>query len=220
MSPADVLGYKEVLGVAACCLSTVDQTSERRAVLEIASDAIVLVAFVDRPLEHVGPIDQCRPAVQEICMKTVARRITIGEDPGGSARGVEGEVLDVENELVEELHDLDRVAGRAITVTITVTIGRPCHVRFVVGRVKVYSIPAVREVDLSAHTIWAVVVEERIPLSPLRVALVSTGIVEADKADGIVFDVVTIEAAAGWIARYHAQTIGESANNIVLAMTR
>ena len=70
---------------------------------------------------------------------------------------------------------MDRVRGRAVT-TVEV-LDRVGHVRLVVGRVEVDTIPAGGEEDLRAHSVGAVVVEEVRTLRPVRVVVVRAAIV-------------------------------------------
>ena len=70
---------------------------------------------------------------------------------------------------------MDGVRGRAVaTVEILDRVG---HVRLVVGRVQVNTIPAGGEEDLRAHSIGAVVIEKVRTLRPVRVVVVRAAVV-------------------------------------------
>jgi hypothetical protein len=218
VTETDVLVDQRVLGLTAIRRGAVDETGKGRAELEVTADAVVEVALVDSLLEYVGSVDESRPAVEEVTVETVAGGVSVGPDPGRGPSGVEGELLDLEDELVEELDDLDGVAGRTVTTAVVVTVGRPGHVRPVIGRVQVLAVPAGGEVDLGTHTVRAVVGEEVVALRPCRITLVAVAVVETDVADGLVVHVGLVEDPTRRVPRDHAETIREGVDGVVLAV--
>lgn len=114
-------------------LGLVDQTSKGWTLLEIPSDTIIEVTLVDRSLEDVGTVDEGWPAVNEIRVETIAGSVTIGEYPSRSTRSVEGEFLNLEDELVEKFDKFGRVTSWTVAPAVVITVHRPGHVRFVIG---------------------------------------------------------------------------------------
>jgi hypothetical protein len=61
----------------------VEERNERRAILQVSTDTVVLVTLVDSLLENVGTVDKRRPTVDEIGVETVTGSISIGPDESG-----------------------------------------------------------------------------------------------------------------------------------------
>jgi hypothetical protein len=163
----------------------VEERNERRTILQVSTDTVVLVTLVDSLLKNVGTVDERRPAVDEIGVETVTGSISIGPDKGRVGTVVECESLDLKDEFIEQRDEVNRVGSGTIT---TVDTSRwPGHVRSVIVRIEINTIPTVGEVDLSSDTLRTVVVgEERVPLIPIGVTSVSTRVLETDVGDGLV----------------------------------
>lgn len=89
-------------------------------------------------------------------MQSVAGRVAVCEDEA-SAVVQAVEWSHAEPYLIEEGDDVDWVRGRAQTI---IDLSGVRRVRLVIRRVKVHTIPASREKDLSPETIWTVRVGE------------------------------------------------------------
>lgn len=108
-----------------------------------------------------------RPARDEVSVESISCGITVSQDPiDSSSGGVEGELSDRVDKLVEQLGIGDRVRSGA--VASIQTAGSPGHVRLVIGTVEL-SVTALPEVDLHPHSITGNL-EERVPLVVPRVA--------------------------------------------------
>lgn len=108
-----------------------------------------------------------RPTRDKVPVEPVSGGITVSQDPiDSSSGGVEGELSDRVDELVEQLGIGDRVRSGA--VASVQTAGSPSHVRLVIGAVEL-SVTALPEVDLHPHSI-AGNLEEGVPLVVPRVA--------------------------------------------------
>lgn len=151
------------------------------------------------------------PAVEEITVEPVASRIALSEDErlGGTVPPIEtGSRVD---DFVEDGNHVNRVSCRARTVVVRV-LGRVGHVRLVVGRVKVDTIPARGEENLGTQAIRADLVGKAASVRR------GTAVVKADKADGLTGKVVatcTLER----ITSEHAETLGESGEVVVVGTT-
>lgn len=151
------------------------------------------------------------PAVEEVAVESVSGWVTISEDEWllGSVPPVEPS-SGVDN-LIEEGNHVNRVRSRAGTVVVGV-LGRVSHMRLVVGRVEVYTIPAGREEDLGTKAIRAGRVWETAGVAGDSV------VVEANEADGLARKVIRV-CALEWIACKHAETFGESSKVVVVGST-
>ena len=109
------------------------------------------------------------PSVREVAVVPITGRVAVGENPGTRAPIIE--LVDGDEHLVKEGHEVDGVAVGAITVVEVLDGVR--HVRLVIGGVQVHAVPAGREEDLSAHAIRTVVVEEVGAFCPVRVVVMS-----------------------------------------------
>jgi hypothetical protein len=163
----------------------VEERNERRTILQVSTDTVVLVTLVDSLLKNVGPVDKRRPTVDEIGVETVTGSISVSPDEGRVGTVVESEPLNLKDEFVEQRDEVDRVGSGTIT---TVDTSRwPGHVRPVIVGVEINTVPTVGEVDLSSDTLRTVVVgEERVPLIPVGITSVSTRVLETDVGDGLV----------------------------------
>ena len=163
----------------------VEEGNERRTILQVPTDTVVLVTLVNSLLKNVGTVDKRRPTVDEIGVKTVTGSISISPSPCRVGSVVESESLDLEDEFVEERDEVDRVGSGTIT---TIDTSRwPGHVRSVIIGIEIDTIPTVGEVDLSSNTLRTVVVgEERVPLIPVGVTSVGTRELETDVGNGLV----------------------------------
>lgn len=65
--------------------------------------------------------------------------ISVGKDPRGGSGGVEREVANGKDKLVKQRDEVNRVGRRAVATLVVIDgVG---HVRFVVGRVQVDTVP-------------------------------------------------------------------------------
>jgi hypothetical protein len=131
--------------LARLCGCTVKERNERRTVLENASH----ITLVDSLLKDAVAVGISGPTVDEISVHAITGCIALSKDPCGSI-GVEGEVLNFVDDLVEQHRQVDGV--RRGTGSAIDTSGWPGHVGSVVRGVQVLSIPARTEINLSAHT--------------------------------------------------------------------
>lgn len=88
------------------------------------------------------------------------------------------EIIDREHNLVEERDEADRVSRRAFSAINTIGVG---HMRLVIGRIQVLSVPAAGEENLKTESIIAVLGGK---LVGFRGSLVA---VEACKSNGPLF---------------------------------
>jgi hypothetical protein len=203
-----------VLGLTSVGSVVVEERNERRTILQVSTDTIVLVALIDSLLKNVGTVDERRPTVDEIGVETVTGGISVGPSPGGLGTVVELEALNLEDEFVKQGNEVDRVGSGTIT---TIDTSRwPCHVRSVIVRVEVDTIPTIGEVDLSSDTLRTVVVgEETVSLIPVGVSSVGTRELETDIGDGLVAG-RSIKVSSVGLTRKHSKTIGEGIDLLVL----
>jgi hypothetical protein len=131
------------------------------------SQTSITVASLDSRLEDVDTVTiVVRPTRNKVPVEPVSGGITVSQDPvDSSGSGVEGELSDRVDKLVEQLGIGDRVRSGA--VSSIQTAGSPGHVRLVIGAVEL-SVTALPEVDLHPHGI-AGNFEERVPLVVPRV---------------------------------------------------
>jgi hypothetical protein len=116
---------------------------EHRAVFD---DARVGRAGSDGAREHVAV-----PAVHEVAVQSVASRIPVGENETSTVvQRVEWRHAEVH--FVEDRDEVNRMRARAKAVIDTIRVS---HVRLVVRRVEVDTIPASRKEYLSPETVWA-----------------------------------------------------------------
>ena len=130
----------------------------------VLDDAGVCSTRIYRTREHAAV-----PAVHEVAVQSVTGRVTIGEDEAAFL-GVER--LYAEPNLIEDGDEVLRVRGWASTVVDTVRVG---HMRLVIRRVEVYTIPAGREKDLSPKAIWAISIAETWSLRHIKIIEVNAG---------------------------------------------
>ena len=150
--------------------------------------------FIDSALQ-VSDI----PTVDEVAVVAVARLVTGGEDKGLLA--VIPHVLElvgVPDDLVE---DGDEALWVGIWTLAAVDVAWVGHVRLVVWRVEVLAIPARREENLSADTVWTVLLWEMRRLWPRDT--------ETGEADCLLLESVA-EGAEHWVASEHAKAFWES----------
>jgi hypothetical protein len=131
------------------------------------SQTSITVASLDSRLENVDTVTiVVRPTRNKVPVEPVSGGITVSQDPvDSSGGGVEGELPDRVDKLVEQLGIGDRVRSGA--VASIQTAGSPGHVRLVIGTVEL-SVTALPEVDLHPHSITGNL-EERVPLVVPRV---------------------------------------------------
>jgi hypothetical protein len=147
-----------------------------------------------------------RPTGDEVSMETVPCGITVSEHPvDGSRGGVEGELSDGVDELVEHLGVGDGMRSGAIS-TIHTTRG-PSHMRLMVGTIEL-SVPALTEIDLEPHTITRYL-EEGVSLVVSRVPRVVFAR-QTDKGDGDVVRVRSVERPTVGVPADHPETFRES----------
>lgn len=108
------------------------------------------------------------------------------------------------------------MTSRAVPASIIVPIYWPSHMTPMIRRIEVLPIPASREVDLGPKSIWAIMVKKRVPLVPFLIAFMVPIIVETDVRDGLVVDVFSVKVSPVRVAGKHTETVGESADGIVL----
>ena len=90
------------------------------------------------------------PAVHEFFVHSVASRIAVrGDEAPAVVQGVEWAHL--EDNLIQNGDEVDRIRGRA-RGKLRATGVR--HVRLVVGRVEVYTVPTAREENFSSEAVW------------------------------------------------------------------
>lgn len=106
---------------------------------------------------------------------------------------------------------MHRVGRGARTVVIGV-FGRVSHVRLVVRRIKIDTIPARWEENLSSHAVRASLVWQVVVLGG------NAGVVKADIADGLASEVIS-RCALEWVASKHAETLRESSKIVVVWAT-
>jgi hypothetical protein len=193
----------------------IEQRSKRRTILQVSTDTVVDVAFIDSSLKNVGTVNKRRPTVDEVGVKTVTGSVTVRPDPSRVGTVVVGETLGLEDEFVKERDKVNRVGSRTIT---TVDTSRwPGHVTSMIIGIEVNSIPTVGEVDLSSDTLRTLVVrEERVSLVPIRVSSVGTRKLETDIGNGLVVGVASVEVPSVSNTRKHPKTVGESVDLLVL----
>lgn len=162
MAISDVFVDLGVSRLARLRRSTVEERNERRTIFENASN----VALVDSLLEDAVTICRRGPTVDEVSVHAVTGSVALGKDPCRS-NGVEGEVLNFVNDLVEQHGQVNGMRRRASTSVNTSR--RPGHVRSVVGRIQILAVPAGSEVDLSTHAARAVVLKKVVSLEPFGV---------------------------------------------------
>jgi len=152
--------------------------------------------LIDSLLKNVGTVDKRRPTVDEIGVETITSSISICPDKGRVGTVVESEALDLKDEFVEQRDEVDRVGSGTIT---TVDTSRwPSHVRSVIVRIEINTIPTVGEVDLSSDTLRTVVVgEERVPLIPVGITSVGTGVLKTDVGDSFVGGIGCVKLPSG-----------------------
>lgn len=166
-------------------------------------------------MQNVGAVDERGPAVDEVGVESVAGRVAVRPDPGRLRAVVVCKVLGLEDELVEERDEVNRVRSR--TVTAVDAARWPGHVGPVVGRVEIDTVPTVWEVDLSTDTLRALVVsEEAVSLVPLWVAPMGTRELETDVGDGLVVRVGRGKVPSSGFTGQHSKTVGESVHLLVL----
>lgn len=86
----------------------IEERDEGRAVFQVAADTIVGVTLLNGVLQDVSAIGiERRPTIEEVGMKTVASGVAVRKDPCGLPGGVEGELLNFKDELVEERDEVD-----------------------------------------------------------------------------------------------------------------
>jgi len=216
VAETDILVDVEVLGLASGCRRSVENWLEWFTVAEDTSDSIVTRTLVDGLLEETRTVVVCGPTVDEVSVHTVTGRVTVREDPRRVTTLVVREVLDSIDELVEERDESNGVGGRTLT---TIDTSRwPGHVGYVVGRVKVDTVPTRTEEDLRSHTVGTVMVEKVVSLRPLWIARVAACVIETDVGDSLGVGVAH-ECSAHRASRDHAETVRERTNLAVLART-
>ena len=110
---------------------------------------------------------------------------------------------------------MDRVGSG--TITTVDTSRRPGHVRSMIVRIEVDTIPTVWEVDLSSDTLRTLIVgEEAVSLIPVGVSSMSTRVFKTDIADGLVGRIVAVKFSSVGLSRKHPKTIRESVDLLVL----
>ena len=123
----------------------IDCRGERWAVHDVP---VSVRTVVDGVLEEVDV-----PSVREVAVVPITGRVAVGENPGTRAPIIE--LVDGDEHLVKEGHEVDGVAVGAITVVEVLDGVR--HVRLMVRAVEIYTIPALREEDLVTDSILALV---------------------------------------------------------------
>jgi hypothetical protein len=109
---------------------------------------------------------------------------------------------------------MDRVGSG--TITTVDTSRRPGHVRSMIVRIEVDTIPTVREVDLSSDTLRTVVVGEKVvSLIPVGVSSMSTRVIETDIGDGLVAS-ASVKVSSVGLSGKHSKTVRESVDLLVL----
>lgn len=183
--------------------------------MQVSTDTVVDVAFIDSSLKNVGTVNKRRPTVDEVGVKTVTGSVTVRPYPSGVGTVVVGETLGLEDKFVKERDKVNRVGSRTIT---TVDTSRwPGHVTSMIIGIEIDSIPTVWEVDLSSDTLRTLVVrEERVSLVPIRVSSVGTRKLETDIGNGLVVGVASVEVPSVSNTRKHPKTVGESVDLLVL----
>lgn len=131
------------------------------------SQTSITVTSLDSRLEDIDTVTiVMRPTRDKVSVESISCGITVSQDPiDSSGSGVEGELSDGVDKLVEQLGIGDRVRSGAVSSVQTAR--SPGHVRLVIGAVEL-SITALPEVDLHPHGI-AGNFEERVPLVVPRV---------------------------------------------------
>ena len=155
-------GFVDDAGLEDTCIRRllVEVRGERGTVHDVP---VRVGAVVDGVLEEIDV-----PTVLEVAVVSVARGVSVGEDP--SAGSPEVEVVHGDQHLVEERDELDGVGVR--TVAAVEVLDRIGHVRLVVRRVDVLAVPAGGEEYLGAQSIGTAVIEEVRTLGPVGVVVV------------------------------------------------
>jgi hypothetical protein len=173
----------------------------------VGQKTAVVGALVDGLLES-GNI----PTVDKVTVESVASRVTLSEDEGLSATVPHAaKVTDVVVDLVEDGNQVDRVSVGALAAVVATTDGVR-HVRLVVSRIEVDTIPARGEEDLSAETIGAVLSRETIAGAG------TATVIEANEADSLRCEVASVVALEG-VTGKHTEALGEGLELIVVGTT-
>lgn len=144
----------------------VHDCSQRRAVCDVPSS---VGAVVDGVLEETD----IGPSIREVTMEAKTGGVAIGPNPSPSA--VVRELIDGDDHLVEDRHQMNGVGRRALSGVVGG--GRVSHMRLVIGAVEVDTVPASGEEDLSAHAVGTIVREEIGTLGPVGITVMASAVV-------------------------------------------
>jgi len=106
---------------------------------------------------------------------------------------------------------VDWVRSRARAVVVGV-LSWVSHVRLVIGGVKVDTIPAGWEEDLSAKTVWAGLVRQVVALGGNAI------VIKADEGNGLTGKVVGV-CTLEWVTGNHAESFREGSQVVVVWST-
>lgn len=151
------------------------------------------------------------PAIDEVAMESVSSRVTLSKDKWLLSSVPPLKLSSRVNDLVEERNHVDRVGSRAWTVVVGVHCG-VSHVRCVIRRVEVYTIPARREEHLGAKTVRAGLVRQSIVVAG------GATVIEANETNGLAGKVVGV-CALERISCNHTEALRESGEIIVVGAT-
>jgi hypothetical protein len=126
------------------------------AALVLEHTAVLDDARGGRTLVHGAREHAAVPAVHEVCVQSVTGWVAVREDEATAVvQSVESRHVEVH--LVENGNEVNWVRGRAQAVVDAI---RVCHVSLVIRRVKIHTVPAAREKDLSPEAVGAIGVSE------------------------------------------------------------
>lgn len=151
------------------------------------------------------------PAVDEVTVESVSSWVTLGEDEWLLGTVPPVKPIGRVDDLVEDGNHVDWVRSRAGAVVVGV-LGWVSHVRLVIGRIKVDTVPAGWEEDLSTKTVWAGLVRQVVALGG------SSTVIKADERNGLAGKVVGV-CTLEWVTSNHAESLREGSQVVVVWST-
>lgn len=178
--------------------------SEEVEDITVGDETTVVGAGINGLLESVNI-----PSVDKVTVEPVASWVTLSKDERLAVSvPLVLEIVDAVEHLVEERDHVDGVGVGALAV-VQRAAHRVSHVRLVVSRVKVHTIPARWEEDLSTKTVRAVCSRHA------RGLRTRSGVIEAHEADGLGSKVISTVALER-VTSDHAEALGESLEGVIV----